>query len=226
MKDFLLFTAGALPGPLTRPDRRRNRMLDQVTIWLVHTVHHWGYPGIVALMFLESSFFPFPSEVVIPPAGYLAFRGEMSLWLAIASGVGGSLLGAIFNYWLALRYGRPFFEKYGRYLLVSRKALDKADLFFARHGHISTFVGRLLPGIRQYISLPAGLTRMNFFLFCIFTALGAGIWVIILGLAGYWFGQNQQLLMSHVHQITIALALFCICLVAAYVWRAKRKRGR
>ena len=198
-------------------------MFHQIITWIVQTIYHWGYPGIIALMFLESSFFPFPSEVVIPPAGYLASTGRMSLWLVIVCGLGGSLLGAIFNYWLAIQFGRPFFEKYGRYLFVSRKSLDRADAFFARHGHISTFVGRLLPGIRQYISLPAGLARMNFFLFCVFTALGAGIWVIILAVAGYFFGRNQDLLMANIHRISIGLALFCACLVAGYVWRKNRK---
>ncbi len=198
-------------------------MLHQIITGIVQTVAHWGYPGIVALMFLESSFFPFPSEVVIPPAGYLASRGDMSLWLVIVCGLGGSLLGAIFNYWLAIRFGRPFFEKYGRYLFVSTKALDRADVFFQRHGHISTFVGRLLPGIRQYISLPAGLARMNFFLFCVFTALGAGIWVVVLAATGYLFGQNQDLLMSNIHKISIGLVLFCGCLVAGYAWRKKKK---
>ena len=197
-------------------------MLHQVITWIVQTVAHWGYPGIVALMFLESSFFPFPSEIVIAPAGYLAFRGDMSLWLVIVCGVCGSLLGAIFNYWLAIQFGRPFFEKYGRYLFVSRKALDRADGFFQRHGHISTFVGRLLPGIRQYISLPAGLARMNFSLFCVFTALGAGIWVVVLALTGFLFGQNQALLMSNIHRISIWLVLFCIGVVAVYVWRKKK----
>jgi len=192
-------------------------VLHQVITWIVQTVADWGYPGIVALMFLESSFFPFPSEVVIPPAGYLASRGDMSLWLVIVCGLGGSLLGAIFNYWLAVQFGRPFFEKHGRYLFVSEKALDKADAFFARHGHISTFVGRLLPGIRQYISLPAGLARMNFFLFCVFTALGAGIWVVILAAAGYFFGRNQDLLMANIHRISIGLVVFCGGLVAVYI---------
>ncbi|MEJ2700417.1 MAG: DedA family protein, partial [Desulfuromonadales bacterium] len=149
-------------------------MFHQVISWIVDTVSLWGYPGIVVMMFLESSFFPFPSEVVIVPAGYLASQGEMSLGLVILSGIAGSLLGALFNYWLAVRWGRPFFERYGRYFLVSPAALDRADRYFARHGHISTFVGRLLPGIRQYISLPAGLTRMNLALFAVFTALGAG----------------------------------------------------
>jgi len=211
---------------MTEPDHRGQKMLHQIITWIVDTVLQWGYPGIVALMFLESSFFPFPSEIVIAPAGYLAFRGDMSLWLVMASGTGGSLLGAIFNYWLAVKYGRPLFEKYGRYLLVSEKALQKADVFFARHGHISTFIGRLLPGIRQYISLPAGLARMNFFLFCLFTTLGASIWVTVLGLSGFWFGRNQELLMTHIQKISLALVILCACLAAGYIWRLKRNRSR
>lgn len=197
-------------------------MFHQMVSWLVETVNAWGYPGIVVLMFLESSFFPFPSEVVVPPAGYLAAQGEMSLGLVIAAGVAGSLLGACFNYWLALSWGRPFFDRYGRYLLVSQTSLTKADRFFARHGHISTFIGRLLPGIRQYISLPAGLTRMNLILFIIFTGLGAGIWVAILALTGYFIGNNQALIVQHLHQITVAVVLFCLALAAGYVWIRKK----
>lgn len=179
---------------------------------------HWGYPGIITLMFLESSFFPFPSEVVIPPAGYLASKGSMNLSLVIISGITGSLLGAMFNYWLAIKFGRPFFEKYGKYLFINKGSLDKADRFFQRHGHISTFTGRLLPVIRQYISLPAGLARMDFFLFCLFTALGAGIWVVILAYIGYLFGNNQELVLSHISHISYALVVTCIVLILVYIW--------
>jgi len=198
-------------------------MLSQVVTWIVHTVAHWGYSGIVVMMFLESSFFPFPSEVVIPPAGYLAAGGQMSLPLVIGAGIAGSLLGALFNYWLAMSWGRRFFERYGRYFLVSEKTLTRADVFFDRHGHISTFIGRLLPGIRQYISLPAGLARMNLFLFTLFTAIGAGIWVVVLALLGYWFGGNQAYIMRHLHQITAVLLILCALLAALYVWRCRQK---
>lgn len=198
--------------------------LHQIVGWIVGTVSLWGYPGIIILMFLESSFFPFPSEVVVPPAGYLAAQGEMSLSLVIGAGILGSLLGACFNYWLAVKWGRPLFERYGRYLLISPKTLNKADRFFARHGHISTFVGRLLPGIRQYISLPAGLARMNFPLFAFFTALGAGIWVVILALVGYFIGNNQQLIGQYLHQILIVVLLGCALLVVGYLWLRKKQR--
>ncbi|GBE12071.1 inner membrane protein YqjA [bacterium BMS3Bbin14] len=192
-------------------------MFHVIVNWLVNTVDQWGYIGIVVLMFLESSFFPFPSEVVVPPAGYLAARGEMSLGLVIAAAIAGSLLGALFNYWLAVQWGRPLFEKYGRYFLVSRKSLDRSDRFFARHGHISTFIGRLLPGIRQYISLPAGLARMNLGLFIIFTAAGAGIWVVILALCGYFIGSNPELIAASLHRIMIGVVLACLLLLLIYV---------
>jgi len=201
-------------------------MLHEVINWIVQIVGHWGYPGIIIMMFLESSFFPFPSEVVVVPAGYLAARGEMSLSLVILSGIVGSLLGALFNYWLAVIWGRPFFKKYGRYVLVSEKSLDRADHFFAEHGHISTFIGRLLPGIRQYISLPAGIARMNLSLFAAFTGLGAGIWVIILALVGYYIGNNQELVNQYMHQILIGIGGFAVVLIAAYVLMKRRQRAR
>jgi membrane protein DedA with SNARE-associated domain len=181
-----------------------------------------GYPGIVGLMFLESSFFPFPSEVVVPPAGFLAARGQMNLLLVVASGILGSILGALFNYWMSLRFGRPFFLRYGRYFLVSEKSIGRADRFFAEHGHISTFVGRLLPGIRQYISLPAGLARMNIPLFLFYTSLGSGIWVLVLALVGYWLGGNETGMTEALHRISLLLAAFCLFLVGAYVFLKRR----
>jgi len=186
--------------------------LHTLVDWIVQTVGHWGYPGIIVMMFLESSFFPFPSEVVVPPAGYLAARGEMSLTLVILAGIIGSLSGALFNYWLAALWGRPF--------------LDKADHFFARHGHISTFIGRLLPGIRQYISLPAGIARMNLPLFAAFTGLGAGLWVIVLALVGYYIGNNQELVNQYLHQIALGIGGFSVFLIIGYVLITKRQSVR
>lgn len=194
-------------------------MFHQFIVWLAHTVGQWGYSGIVALMFLESSFFPFPSEVVVPPAAYLAASGEMNVTLVILYGTLGSLLGALFNYGLALHFGRPFLEKYGRYLLISHRSMEKADRFFDRHGHISTFIGRLLPGIRQYISLPAGLTKMNLFVFCWATVLGAGIWVTVLAAMGYWFGRNEDLVMQNLHWISLGLLVLCAGLAVVYYRR-------
>ena len=199
-------------------------LLSGIIQWLVDTIGAMGYWGIAGPMFLESSFFPFPSEVVMPPAGYLAHQGQMSLTLVLFAGIAGSLLGALFNYWLSLRFGRPFFIKYGRHFGVTDEVLDKADEFFARHGHISTFVGRLIPVIRQYISLPAGIARMDLRKFCFYTTLGAGFWVVILTMLGYWLGANKALIHHYLSEISIGLCAFCALLVAVYVWRQKRAK--
>lgn len=156
--------------------------------FIVETVGQLGYLGIFFMMFLESSFFPFPSEVVMIPAGYLAYKGEMNAYLAVLMGILGSLAGAIFNYVLALKFGRAVVLRFGRYFFFSEKSMGQMELFFAKHGEISTFVGRLIPAVRQYISLPAGLARMNLAKFSLYTSLGAGIWVVILTVLGYYVG--------------------------------------
>ena len=186
-------------------------IISALTSWLVDTIGKMGYTGIISLMFLESSFFPFPSEVVMPPAGYLAWKGEMSLTLVLISGIAGSILGALFNYWLAVKLGRPFLLKYGKYFFISPESIKKADDFFLKHGHVSTLVGRLLPVIRQYISLPAGIARMPMKTFLLFTTIGAGAWVLVLTFAGYLLGEHQDLLKEYLHIITIA------CVAAAVI---------
>ena len=162
-------------------------------------------------MFLESSFFPFPSEVIMIPAGYLAFKGEMSLTFVLISGVLGSLAGAWFNYIIASSFGRKFLTK-----IISKQKIDKLEEFFYHHGHISTFTGRLIPGIRQYISFPAGLAKMDKIKFSLYTILGAGIWAIILTLLGYYLGANQELIHTYLKEITIATVLFVIFLIFIY----------
>ena len=198
-----------------------------LVLWLVDAARAMGYPGIVGLMFLESSFFPFPSEVVIPPAGYLASAGQMNPIMVIVCGTAGSLLGAYFNYYIAVRWGRKFFERFGKYFFVSPEALDKAEIFFAKHGHVSTFTARLLPVIRQYVSLPAGLARMNIVKFSVYTGLGSGIWVTALTALGYWIGGAGDAMYKGLHNITIGLIVFCAAIVAAYViFYVRRSRGK
>lgn len=191
-------------------------MLSGIVSWFVNTIGQLGYTGIVCLMFLESSFFPFPSEVVITPAGYLASKGQMNIVLVIALGILGSVLGALFNYWISIKVGRAFFRKYGKYFFFSSNALDKAEEYFRKHGHISTLLGRLLPGIRQYISLPAGVARMDLSQFCLFTALGSGIWVLILAVLGYVVGFNENLINAYLHRITLILVVTCFAIGGVY----------
>ena len=197
-------------------------MLDGVVNFIVTTVGNLGYIGIFIMMFLESSFFPFPSEVVMIPAGYLASKGEMNLYLAIFFGIIGSLAGAILNYFLAIKFGRAFLLKYGKYILFKEESLNKIERFFQKHGHISTFSGRLIPAVRQYISLPAGLAKMNLLAFSIYTALGAAIWVIILALLGFYIGENETLVKEYLRVIVISI-LGLLAILAIFYIRIKLK---
>jgi len=151
----------------------------------------WGLLFIFVFMAIESSFIPFPSEVVMIPAGFLCARGEMSsITLAIVVGILGSLAGAFVNYYLALWVGKPFLEKYGKYFFIKPESLAKACAVFNRYGAATTFVCRLVPVIRQLISIPAGIARMPLVPFTLFTGLGAGIWTAILAFVGYAIGRS------------------------------------
>jgi len=191
--------------------------------WIVQTVGALGYFGIFFMMLLESSIFPLPSEVVMIPAGYLCSKGEMDLSIVIILGILGSIAGALLNYYLAIKLGRKLLLKYGHYVFFSPETLERVEVFFKKHGSFSTFTGRLIPVVRHYISLPAGLARMNLGLFCFYTGVGAGIWVSILTFLGYFFGQNEALLHEHLHTVSISVGVFLVVCVAIYVWLYKRK---
>ena len=199
-------------------------MLTNIINFIVETVGSLGYSGIFIMMFLESSFFPFPSEVVMIPAGYLAYKGEMNIYLVVLFGILGSLAGALFNYYFAIKLGRAFLMRYGKYILISEETIEKMEEFFKKHGHISTFSGRLIPVVRQYISLPAGLARMNLFVFSLYTSLGAGIWVIILTLLGYFLGGNEDLIKEYLHTIIIVILILLAILAFWYYKKNKNKK--
>jgi membrane protein DedA with SNARE-associated domain len=193
--------------------------------WLVETVGTMGYSGILVLMFIESTFVPLPSELVIPPAGYLIAREQMSWVGVIASGTIGSVLGALFNYAIAVYLGRPFILKYGKYFGVSQKHFVKGEAFFLKHGNISTFIGRLILGVRHYISFPAGLCRMNVGKFCFYTAVGAGMWVCILAYIGYFVGNNKERILEVSRQWSLYVIVGCMLLIGVYiVWHKRRQK--
>lgn len=192
--------------------------------WLVDTIGSMGYLGIMFLMFIESTFIPLPSELVIPPAGYLISQKQMSWTGVILSGTAGSVLGALFNYAIAVYLGRPFILRYGKYLGISKRRFAKGENFFLKHGNISTFIGRLILGIRHYISFPAGLARMNLKKFCFYTAFGAGIWVWVLAYIGYLVGNNRESIMEISRQWSLYIIIGCALLVAVYIFWHKRKQ--
>ena len=200
--------------------------MSEIITFIVNLVESWGYLGIFCMMFLESSFFPFPSEVAMIPAGYLVFQGKMNIFLAFFAGIFGSLMGAIFNYYLCYFFGRGLIEKYGKYVGIDDDKMQKFESFFKRHGEISTFNCRLIPGIRQYISLPAGLAKMNIFRFSLFTTLGAGIWVAILLGLGYFLGQNETILKEKLHIVTIILLFFVILTFIVYFYFYKKNSNK
>lgn len=198
-------------------------ILNHFASFLVELVGRMSYGGIFLLMTIESSFIPFPSEVVMIPAGYLAQKGELNLYLSILVGILGSLMGAYVNYAIAFWLGRPFLERYGKYLLLSKTDFERACVFFNRYGAITTFVGRLLPAIRQLISLPAGLAAMRLTPFSLYTALGAGLWVSVLTFLGYLLGDNDALVRAYLERFQGWLIVACIASLALYALIRLRK---
>jgi len=199
-------------------------MIHDIAATIVSYIGDMGYWGIFLLMFLESTFFPFPSEIIMIPAGYLAYKGEMNVYLVVLTGIAGSVGGALFNYYLAMHFGRAFILRYGKYFFIKEETLDKLEAFFLKHGELSTFNGRLIPGIRQLISLPAGLARMNIAKFSFYSALGAGIWVIVLVALGYLLGSNEELISEYLQTATVITLLSVILITIFYIVRNKRRK--
>ena len=199
-------------------------MIKELAQSLVDLIFDWGYLGIFIMMAIESSFVPFPSEIVLIPAGYLASQGDMTLGMIMVAALGGSMVGAFVNYYLALTLGRKILQRYGKYFFIKESALVKMEDYFEKHGHISTFIGRLIPGIRQLISIPAGLSRMNLAVFSGYTALGAGIWALILTLLGYFIGENQELLDAYLKQITLGV-VFLLALLGFWYFRKNKNKA-
>lgn len=201
-------------------------MLSQLIETILFIIKEIGYLGIFVGMTIESSFFPFPSEIILIPAGALVAKGEMNFFLVFFAGLLGSLAGASINYFLALFLGRKAVDllvnKYGRFLFINKKKLRKADNYFKKHGEVTTFIGRFIFLIRQLISLPAGFAKMNFLKFSLFTALGAGIWTAILICIGYFFGSDVQPLMKIITAVLLILSLIIVLIY--YLIKTKKSK--
>ena len=203
----------------------KQSLIKKVELWYSENIN---YKNICLLMTVESSFIPFPSEVVIPPAAYIASsnnpetnKNNINIFLVILFGIIGAMIGAYINYFLALWLGRPVIYKFadsklGRIFLLNSEKIKKAEDYFNKRGNITTFVGRLIPGIRQLISIPAGLAKMNFLSFSFYTFLGASVWIVILALLGYIAHGQKNLIDKYNHELSIAI-IALLGLVIAYI---------
>jgi membrane protein DedA with SNARE-associated domain len=191
-----------------------------------------GYPQIVILMAMESTFLPIPSELVVPPAAYRAYQGELSLILVILCSTLGSLIGATINYFLGYFLGRKIIyaladTKVCHAIFLNPKKVQKAEDYFNRYGKSSTFIGRLVPGVRHLISIPAGMAKMPYFSFAAFTVLGSFLWSAILGILGYYLGANKGILQQYYNEISKGLLVVFVIFVLYLVWKGiKKKRNR
>lgn len=218
-------------------------LFDPLTIFNTAELFRWftehaDYWFVFLFMVIESSFIPFPSEVVVPPAAYLAVtKGDMNIYIVIILATAGALVGALINYYLSMWIGRPVVYAFadtriGHMLLIDRTKVDKAERYFDKHGAVSTLIGRLIPAVRQLISIPAGLSRMNIWKFMLYTSLGALIWNSILGGLGYWLGRTVPFddLFNKVEQYNsylsyagIALLLVCAVYITYKALRPSKK---
>ncbi|VBB44329.1 SNARE associated Golgi protein-related protein [uncultured Paludibacter sp.] len=205
---------------------------------LFQKIEHWyknnmNYGTITLLMAIESSFVPLPSEIVIPPAAYIASEpdSKLNIVLIIFFGTLGALLGATFNYFLAFFLGRPLVYKFaeskvGKLFLLSEEKIRKSETYFNNKGKISTFIGRLIPGIRHLISIPAGLARMNYGAFALFTVLGAFIWNVCLALMGYFAHGQADLINKYSHEFSIIIVVLVGLAVVYYALKFFIKRKK
>ena len=212
MKKLLLTILLVLPLSLFAQEQTSKDSLS-----IVQQVEQWydanmNYTNITLLMTIESSFIPFPSEIVIPPAAYVASKPEshLNIFLVVLFGTLGAIIGALINYYLALWLGRPIIYKFadsklGHLCLLSSEKIKKAEDYFNNHGKVSTFIGRLVPGIRQLISIPAGLAKMNLGSFILYTTLGAGIWNTILAFIGYLAHGQADLINKYSHELSLVV---------------------
>lgn len=242
---FMLAALMMMAAPMARAQQSVGvaEAVDSTKSGWVASVLHWydahmNYWAVGGLMTIESSFIPFPSEVVIPPAVYVAAnpesKGGMKIWLVVLFGTVGALLGALINYFLSMWLGRPIVyafaeSKLGHLLQLSKEKVQRAEVYFNEHGVVSTLVGRFIPVIRQLISIPAGLSRMNLGSFCLFTTLGALAWNIILALLGYlaYKAADPSVIEKYSHQLSIIIVVLFVAVVAFFVLRAvirKRKK--
>ena len=199
-------------------------MIEYLARFIIAVISHSGYPGIVALMAIESACIPLPSEVIMPFAGYLVSTGRFKLlWVGVAGALGCNV-GSIVAYAVGAWGGRPLAEKYGHYVFVTHRDLNLADHWFTRYGDGAVFLARLLPVVRTFIALPAGIARMNFVRFNVFTFLGSLPWCLALAYAGVKLGERWEILRQYFHRFDAILVILIVLGGAWFVWTRWKDR--
>lgn len=235
-KMILCFVFGAFSLVAFSQETEVTTVADTTTI--IQKIEHWydnnmNYWSITALMAAESSILPVPSEMVIPPAVYVAMKpgSDLSIFWIIIFGTIGALIGASFNYIMSMWLGRLIVYKFadskvGKMLMLSSEKIKKSEKFFNDHGKTSTFIGRLIPVVRHLISIPAGLARMNYLSFLLYTFLGAGLWNIILAALGYVAGENRELINTYSHEFSYAFLVIAVVLIGWLILKSVRKKQK
>jgi len=195
------------------------KILEFLASIVIQVIGFIGYPGVFLLMTVESCGILMPSEVIMPFSGFQVALGKMNFWIIVLMGGFGNLAGSALAYWIGMKGGRPLAEKYGKYMLISKHDLDIADRWFTKYGELTAFFGRLIPIVRTFISFPAGIAKMNFPKFCIYTLIGSLIWSALLGGLGVKLGENWNLIREKLHNFDMAIAVIIVLGVAWYVWR-------
>ena len=198
----------------------------ELFIKLVEVIEYLGYLGIFIMTVVESTFIPIPAEITLIPAGYLVAEGELNGPLVLLIATLGTVCGSLLNYYIAFYYGRSLLINYGKFFFLSPNKLIKIEGFFQKYGALSTFFGRMLPGIKHFISFPAGLGKMDFKQFCFYTAVGGFLWSLILVVLGYYIGENTDLIKLYIKQINYVLFVIVVCIIAGYIWRRGLKVDR
>lgn len=200
-------------------------IFQQIIEWYMVHINYWT---VFLLMAIESSFIPFPSEIVIPPAAYKAANGDMNIFLVILAGTLGALAGALFNYYIAKSLGSRLLLKFANtrlahLMLIDQNSILKSEIYFRKHGKSSTLIGRLVPGIRQLISLPAGLANMKMRDFIVYTTIGSTIWNVILALLGYFFWSQKEILEQYYTELSLVFLGLGGLYVAYLIYNGFRK---
>ncbi len=203
-----------------------SQIINYLTQFIVHTISTLGYPGVAVLMAIESAAIPLPSEIIMPFAGFLVWQGSFSLFGVALAGALGSVVGSMFTYFLGMYGGRPLIERYGKYVLISKHDLDIADRFFKRFGSWSTFIGRLLPVVRTFISIPAGISRVPFWKFIFYSFVGSFFWSLLLAYLGQKLGQQWMTLRERAHWLDIVVVILIVIGAMWWVWRHLKNRAK